>query len=221
MYLFDHNRMMFPHPRLSTKAGVLAYGGILNADVLFLAYNFGIFPWYNPDEPIIWWNPRPRYIIVPEEVKVSKSMRSYFNQNKYTVTYNQEFSRVIEYCRKINRKGQQGTWIDDDIVNAYTELHHRGYAMSVEVWEGKELVGGLYGVILGRVFFGESMFALRPNASKFGFITLARKLSDKGFILIDCQQPNPHLDSLGGRFIHAEDFEDVLRYNRTLTVEMM
>lgn len=141
-------------------------------------------------------------------------MRSYFNQGKFSVTYNQCFDQVLDFCKKITRKGEPGTWINNDIIQSYTELYNEGLAQSVEVWEGDKLVGGLYGVVLGKIFFGESMFSLKPNASKFGFITLARKLEEEGFYCIDCQIYNTHLESLGGEFISGENFLALLRTNR-------
>lgn len=214
MYYFLDNQVSFPHPETVRPSGILAMGGDLSADRLLLAYHFGIFPWYNNNEPILWWCPKPRYVIFPEKVNVPKSMNSYFNQKKYQVTYNKHFSDVVRFCQYTPRNGQDGTWINDDIVHAYNKLHESGNAMSVEVWEGGELVGGLYGVDLGKIFYGESMFSLKSNASKFGFISLARKLALEGYVVIDCQQPNPYLQSLGGEFITGDDFQTMLRKNR-------
>jgi leucyl/phenylalanyl-tRNA---protein transferase len=214
MYYYLDEGITFPHPDLVKPSGILAIAGDLSVERLLLAYNYGIFPWYNPNEPIIWWCPRPRYVIFPEKVKVAKSMNSYFNQNKFQVTYDQYFSSVIRYCQHVPRFGQDGTWINDEIVAAYTLLHEQGFALSVEVWDGDELAGGLYGVKIGKVFFGESMFSLKSNASKFGFISLARRLASEGFQVIDCQQPNPYLESLGGEFIPGDQFQDILRLNR-------
>ncbi len=216
MYYYLDKGITFPHPDVVKPSGILAISGDLSIDRLMLAYHYGIFPWYNTNEPIIWWCPRPRYVIFPEKVKVAKSMNSYFNQNKFQVTYNQHFATVMRYCQHIPRYDQDGTWINDDIVAAYTLLHEQGYAMSVEVWDGDELAGGLYGVMLGKVFYGESMFSLKSNASKYGFITLARRLASEGFEVIDCQQPNPYLASLGGEFISGQDFQRILYKNRML-----
>jgi leucyl/phenylalanyl-tRNA---protein transferase len=214
MQIVTESGLFFPHPEIATREGILALAGDLSIDRLLLAYNYGIFPWYNEGEPIIWWCPKPRFVIYPHEVKVAKSMRSYFNQQRYHVTYNQAFVEVISHCKGVDRKNQDGTWINDQIVEGYSHLHRSGYATSVEVWDGDELVGGLYGVNIGKVFFGESMFSLRPNASKFGFITLAIKLFEEGYDVIDCQQPNPYLTSLGGRFIEGAVFDSILRTNR-------
>lgn len=208
--------LFFPHPQLANREGILGIEGDLSIDRLILAYNFGIFPWYNEGDPIIWWCPSPRFVIFPDKVKVAKSMRPYFNNHRFEVTYNRFFSDIIHFCRYTERPGQEGTWITDEIIQAYIRLHEAGYATSVEVWEGHELVGGLYGVSIGKVFFGESMFSLRSNASKFGFITLARKLHEEGFMLIDCQQPNPYLASLGGEFISGDDFQGILGKNRMI-----
>jgi len=214
MYYYLDEEISFPHPNSVKPSGILAIGGDLTTDRLLLAYHYGVFPWYNDNEPIIWWCPKPRFVIFPDKVKVAKSMNTYFNQKKYSVTYNKNFADIIRYCQHSLRNGQNGTWINEDIVQAYTELHVLGYATSVEVWEGTELVGGLYGVQIGKVFYGESMFALKPNASKFGFISLARELAKNNFVVIDCQQPNPYLKSLGGEFIPSDSFQQILFQNR-------
>ena len=191
--------LVFPHPSLADPTGVLAIGGDLRPERLLLAYQNGIFPWFNPGEEIMWWSPDPRFVLFPDELKVSRSMRPYFNQQKFGLSYDQAFPEVMQSCQTVNRlaQGQLGTWITESMLEAYIHLHELGYAHSVEVWEGKELVGGLYGVALGKVFFGESMFAKRSNASKFGFISLVRRLKEEGYTLIDCQQETRHLGSLG------------------------
>ncbi len=214
MYYFLDDQISFPHPEAVKPSGILAIGSDLSVERLLLAYQFGIFPWYNDNEPVIWWCPKPRYVIFPNKVKVAKSMNSYFNQEKFQVTYNQHFTDVMRYCQHTIRNGHHGTWINEDIIQSYSKLNKLGYAVSVEVWEGSELVGGLYGVLINKVFFGESMFSLKSNASKFGFITLAIKLKEQGFYVIDCQQPNDHLASLGGDFISGSRFQDILRKNR-------
>lgn len=205
--------LFFPHPEQTTEEGILAVGGDLSVERLKLAYQWGIFPWYSADDPIIWWNPDPRYVIYPDKVKVAKSMRPYFNQRKFKVTYDKEFEKVIGYCQKIKREGQADTWITKEMKEAYIGLHEHGVAHSVEVWEGEELVGGLYGIALGKIFSGESMFSLKSNASKFGFISLARKLQKEGFWIIDCQQPNPYLASLGGQNIARKEYMQLIRKN--------
>lgn len=206
--------LWFPDVEESTEEGIVAMGGDLSAERLILAYSKGIFPWYSSDKsPILWWSPDPRFVLFPENLIVSKSMRPYFNQNKFKVTWDQNFEDVIKNCQKIDREDQLGTWITNKMLAAYIQLHKKGYAHSVEVWMGNELVGGLYGISLGKVFFGESMFAKVSNASKFGFISLVNQLKQKGFLLIDCQQETKHLESLGANTIKRKDFIDILNHN--------
>jgi leucyl/phenylalanyl-tRNA--protein transferase len=204
----------FPDVEESTEEGIVAVGGDLSVERLILAYTRGIFPWYSSDRsPILWWSPDPRFVLFPENLIVSKSMRPYFNQNKFKVTWDQNFEDVIKNCQKIDREDQPGTWITSKMLAAYIQLHKKGYAHSVEVWLENELVGGLYGISLGKVFFGESMFAKVSNASKFGFISLVNQLKQKGFLLIDCQQETKHLESLGANAIKRKDFIDILNDN--------
>ena len=206
--------LWFPDVEESTEEGIVAMGGDLSAERLILAYSKGIFPWYSSDKsPILWWSPDPRFVLFPENLIVSKSMRPYFNQNKFKVTWDQNFEDVIKNCQKIDREDQPGTWITSKMLAAYIQLHKKGYAHSVEVWLDNELVGGLYGISLGKVFFGESMFAKVSNASKFGFISLVNQLKQKGFLLIDCQQETKHLESLGANAIKRKDFIDILNHN--------
>ena len=206
--------LWFPDVEESTEEGIVAMGGDLSAERLILAYSKGIFPWYSSDKsPILWWSPDPRFVLFPENLIVSKSMRPYFNQNKFKVTWDQNFEDVIKNCQKIDREDQPGTWITSKMLAAYIQLHKKGYAHSVEVWLENELVGGLYGISLGKVFFGESMFAKVSNASKFGFISLVNQLKQKGFLLIDCQQETKHLESLGANAIKRKDFIDILNHN--------
>ncbi|MBK9563777.1 MAG: leucyl/phenylalanyl-tRNA--protein transferase [Saprospiraceae bacterium] len=214
MYYYLDDEISFPHPKAVKPSGILAIAGDLRFERLLLAYHYGIFPWYNEGEPIIWWCPNPRYVIFPERAKVPKSIKSYFNQNKYRVTYNQAFEEVIRNCQNHPRSGQNGTWINEDIVQSYINLHRMGYASSAEVWDDEILVGGLYGVHIGKVFYGESMFSKKSNASRFGFISLAQKLESEGFYIIDCQQPNAYLESLGGEFISGDEFQEILGKNR-------
>lgn len=205
----------FPDVEESTEEGIVAVGGDLSVERLILAYSRGIFPWYSSDRsPILWWSPNPRFVLFPENLIVSKSMRPYFNQNKFKVTWDQNFEDVIKNCQKIDREDQPGTWITSKMLAAYIQLHKKGYAHSVEVWLENELVGGLYGISLGKVFFGESMFAKVSNASKFGFISLVNQLKQKGFLLIDCQQETKHLESLGANAIKRKDFIDILNDNK-------
>ena len=199
---------------LADKNGILAIGGDLSPKRLLLAYQKGIFPWFNPEDPIVWWSPNPRFVLYPEKLKVHKSMRPYFNQKKFKVTYDKEFESVMLGCQQAKREGQSGgTWITEDMLEAYIYLHKLGYAHSVEVWKEETLVGGLYGIALGKVFFGESMFAEVSNASKFGFISLVRCLKEEGFSLIDCQQQTQHLASLGAEAIDRDLFLNLLKKN--------
>ncbi|PNQ75061.1 leucyl/phenylalanyl-tRNA--protein transferase [Hanstruepera neustonica] len=194
----------FPNPRLTDENGLLAIGGDLSVERLLIAYKMGIFPWFNDDEPILWWSPDPRFVLFPGKLKVSKSMKQVLRNSDFEVTVNQEFEEVISECSKIKRNGQGGTWITSGMIEAYSELHHMGFAKSVEVWLEGKLVGGLYGVDLGNgVFCGESMFSKVANASKVGFITYIQNTS---YGLIDCQVYTNHLASLGAEDISREDF---------------
>jgi leucyl/phenylalanyl-tRNA--protein transferase len=214
IFYIPDNQNIFPHPDLADKEGLLAIGGNLSTDSLITAYSFGIFPWYSENDPLVWWSPDPRFVLFPEKLKVSKSMRPYFNQNKYQISIDTKFEYIIRACSRIQRKGQKGTWITDAMYDAYIQLHKEGFAHSIEVWKDGKLAGGLYGVSLGKMFFGESMFSLLPNASKFGFISLVRLLISKGYQLIDCQQETPHLRSLGAEGITRKAFLHLLRQNR-------
>lgn len=211
--MITKSNLWFPNVEESSEEGIVAIGGDLSVERLILAYSKGIFPWYSDESPILWWSPDPRFVLFPSQLKISKSMRPLFNQNKFRVTFDQNFVEVIKNCQNISREDQPGTWITADMMKAYIKLHKKGYAHSVEVWQGKELVGGLYGVSLGKVFFGESMFAKVSNASKFGFITLVKHLKQKGFLLIDCQQETKHLESLGAAAIKRKDFIEFLNNN--------
>ena len=214
VFWLSEEDLEFPHPELANEDGILAIGGDLSPQRLIRAYSIGLFPWFNPEDPILWWSPDPRFVIFPSELKVAKSMRPYFNQQKYQLSFDTDFESVIRACQKAYRKGQNGgTWISEGMIDAYCKLHQKGIAHSVEVWDKGKLVGGLYGVSLGKVFFGESMFSLKSNASKFGFISLVRKLEEQGFWLIDCQQHTNHLESLGGRGIPRTTFLEFMRKN--------
>ncbi len=203
----------FPSPTLATEEGILAVGGDLSPERLLTAYRMGIFPWFNEGEPIAWWSPDPRMVLFPSELKVSKSMRPYFNQQKFRVTFDQAFETVMQHCQAPRNRQWGGTWITNDMLEAYCTLHELGFAHSVEVWQDKELVGGLYGISLGKCFYGESMFALVSNASKFGFISLVKKLESFGFWLVDCQQQTHHLGRLGARAIERSAFLEILKKN--------
>ncbi len=200
-------RLWFPDVEGCDSSGIVAVGGDLSPARLLLAYRKGIFPWFNADEPILWWSPDPRFVLFPQELKIARSMRPYFNQRRFTISLDTCFEAVMQACGRQYRPGQQGTWITDEMIAAYHALHQLGYAHSVEVWdEAGQLVGGLYGVATGAVFFGESMFAKVSNASKFGFIALVQRLHRLGFRLIDCQQETRHLASLGARAIPRREF---------------
>jgi len=204
----------FPPPDQANFWGVLAVGGDLSVNRLARAYRDGIFPWYSEGEPIQWWSPNPRVVLFPDVVKVSKSMNPYSNQKKFGLSFDRAFREVIYACQNTPRGGQTGTWITNAMLEAFCAFHEAGYAHSVEVWDGEILVGGLYGVAIGKVFFGESMFSNKTNASKFGFISLVRTLRDRGFTLIDCQVPTSHLESLGARELPREKFLALLQSNR-------
>ena len=210
MYLLSED-LVFPSAHLADKQGLLAIGGDLSPERLLLAYNSGIFPWYNQGEPIIWYSPDPRMVLFPKNLKISKSMKQIIRKNKFRATLNQNFSEVIANCKNSYREGQGGTWITHEMEQAYINLHKLGVAKSVEVWEGNELVGGLYGIDLGHVFCGESMFSKKSNASKFAFIYLVQKLEKEKYNLIDCQVYNEHLASLGADEIPRSEFLTYLK----------
>ena len=191
--------------------GLLAFGGDLSAERLLLAYSSGIFPWFSQAEPIMWWSPNPRMVLFLDELIVSKSMRNILNRNSFKVTFNQNFRDVISNCQNIERDGQNGTWITNDMIEAYCKMHELGIAKSVEVWQDEVLVGGLYGIDLGYIFCGESMFSKVSNASKVAFITLVHQLKVENYKLLDCQVYNPHLESLGCREIERVDFMKILK----------
>lgn len=204
---FLTDELYFPPVENATSEGLLAVGGDLSSERLLLAYRNGIFPWYNDDDSIIlWWSPDPRMILYPDKIKISKSMRKVIRDQKFRLTVNQSFQKVIEHCSTVKREGQEGTWITEAMQLAYLDLHRKGFAKSYEVWEDGDLVGGLYGVDLGHVFCGESMFSLRSNASKFAFIELAKELHKKNYLFIDCQMYTDHLASLGAEEIPRQDF---------------
>lgn len=208
-----NTKIEFPNVNEASPEGILAVGGDLSPERLLLAYKSGIFPWFNDDEPIFWWAPNPRMVLFPDELIVSKSMRNILNRNIFTVTFNQNFKDVISNCQKIKRDGQNGTWITNDMIEAYCKLHELGIAKSVEVWQNDELVGGLYGIDLGHVFCGESMFSKVSNASKVAFIALVNQLKKDNYKLLDCQVYNEHLESLGCREIERDDFMKILKNN--------
>lgn len=202
--------IIFPNPDLSEEDGLLAIGGDLSLERLILAYSNGIFPWYNKGEPILWWCPKPRFIIIPEEIRISKSMKKIIKKEEFEVTFNNNFVGVISNCKNLRENNDGGTWITDDMKNAYINLYNNGYAMSVETFLNDELVGGLYGVKIGKCFFGESMFSKVSNASKIALIKLTEKLHNEGFIFIDCQMHTNHLESMGGKYVDWDSFKNLL-----------
>ena len=210
MHLLN-NEIAFPDPSTADAEGLVAIGGDLSVERLLLAYKMGIFPWYNEDEPILWWSPDPRCVLFPDKLKISKSMKPVINKGAFRFTMNRSFKEVVTLCKTIKRKEEQGTWINTYIVEAYTQLHEKGFALSAETWFEGKLVGGLYGVKMGKVFYGESMFSAMPNASKFAFIQMVQKLQKEGLQLIDCQIKSEHLMSLGAELVSRETFNDMLK----------
>ncbi len=212
MYLLN-KELHFPPVEMADEDGLLAIGGDLSTERLLLAYRSGIFPWYNEDEPICWWSPNPRFVLYPEGIKISSSMRTVLQNGKYRFTTNRAFTQVIENCKTATRKDQDGTWISPAMKKAYTILHELGYAHSAEAWQDGKLIGGLYGIRLGNIFFGESMFSHQSNASKFAFINYVQLLVKENVQLIDCQLHTDHLESLGARMISRELFTQILAAN--------
>ena len=202
----------FPHVDFALREpdGLLAAGGDLSTARLLTAYRSGIFPWYEQGQPILWWSPDPRCVLSPSEFHVSRRLRQYVNRSTLSLTFNRAFDEVIKSCAG-RRKSQQGTWITADLMSAFRQLHADGWAHSVEVWDGEELVGGIYGLSIGRVFFGESMFSHQDNASKFAMLGLCSILVKNDFELLDCQVLSPHLLTLGARLITRAEFSEILR----------
>ncbi|MGB3066475.1 leucyl/phenylalanyl-tRNA--protein transferase [Sphingobacterium thalpophilum] len=207
VFELDSKRLEFPHPSYAEEDGLLAIGGDLSAERLLLAYSNGIFPWFSDETPILWYAPDPRFVIYPDKIKISKSMASLMRKNIFSITIDQHFGQVIQHCASIQRKGQHGTWITRDMMEAYTLLFEKGYAHSIEVWKDSSLVGGLYGVLINGVFCGESMFSKEANASKAALIYLAQEIELK---LIDCQFHTPHLASMGGEFLSLSNYLTIL-----------
>jgi leucyl/phenylalanyl-tRNA---protein transferase len=199
----------FPSVEEAMSDGLLAIGGDLKVERLLLAYKKGIFPWYDGDTPL-WWCPNPRFVLFPDDLKISKSMKNILKKNVFQFTINKAFNEVIENCKTLPRKDQDGTWIKDEVKAAYIKLHELGHAHSAEAWQNGKLVGGLYGVKLGKIFFGESMFSAESNASKFAFINYVQQLIKEGIVLIDCQVYTEHLESLGAKFIMRQQFTKII-----------
>lgn len=212
MVLLDPNEISFPDPELmNSESGLLAVGGDLSPERLLFAYQIGLFPWYNEGEEILWWCPNPRFVLFPDEVRISKSMKKILRDGVFTFTENKCFRKVMLHCKNTYRKGQDGTWISDELIDSFTKLHEHGFAKSFEVWQNEELVGGFYGVQIGNVFCGESMFAKVSNASKAGFLNFI--LQSKDLELIDCQIHSEHLESLGARMIPKLEYLNILKRN--------
>ncbi|MES2332913.1 MAG: leucyl/phenylalanyl-tRNA--protein transferase [Bacteroidota bacterium] len=211
LYALDSS-LWFPPVEDALEDGLLAMGGDVSVERLKLAYQQGIFPWYDGDTPL-WWSPDPRFVLFPEKLKVSKSMEVLIKKNTFHFTVNQAFSQVISNCKKLQRKGQDGTWITDELESSINKLHELGIAHSAEAWLNDELVGGLYGLRMGRLFFGESMFSKVSNASKFAFIKYVRQLQNENVFLIDCQVYTEHLESLGAEMIGRKEFMEAIRLN--------
>ena len=198
--------MYFPPVSQANKEGFLAFGGDLSTERLLLAYRSGIFPWYNEDEPIIWWSPDPRCVLFTNKLRISKSMQQVIKKGTFRFSMNEAFAQVIKCCQQTKRKDDNGTWLNNEMIEAYNSLHQQGFAYSAECWLGDELVGGLYGIKLENVFCGESMFSLKSNASKFAFIHFVNYIKVEGIEVVDCQISNPHLDSLGAEMIPRSQF---------------
>jgi len=205
-YTFPPENNIFPDPELADEEGFLATGGDLEITTLLMAYSRGIFPWYSEDTPILWWSPHPRMVLFPKHLKVSKSLRQTINRNLYTVSFDMDFPSVIQYCARVPRKDQPGTWLTTEMQSAYIDFHEAGFAHSVETYKDGKLAGGLYGVSLGKAFFGESMFHLERDASKLALYFLVQKLLEWEFDFIDVQISSSHMYSLGAREISRPDF---------------
>lgn len=202
--------LVFPPPQMADKNGLLAVGGDLGEKRLLLAYSKGIFPWFSENSPILWWSPDPRLILLPKNIKVTRSLRQIISRDVFSVTIDNAFDMVLRHCADIHREKDSGTWITEEMITAYSRLHASGYAHSIETWHEGELVGGLYGVALGKAFFGESMFSRKSNASKVALAWLARLLNEWEYRFIDCQVTSKHLISLGAREMHRTRFLKML-----------
>ncbi|TFG80932.1 MAG: leucyl/phenylalanyl-tRNA--protein transferase [Spirochaetales bacterium] len=202
----ENEAFRFPDPSAAASDRPLCAGGNLSPGMLLSAYAQGVFPWFSPDDPILWWNPDPRFILLPTELHISGTMRKILKKNPFSLRLDTAFAEVIHACAAVPRAGQSGTWITDDIMEAYIIMHGLGYAHSVEAWKDDSLVGGLYGISLGSAFFGESMFSIEPNASKAAFIPLVLCLADRGFSLVDSQVRTRHVASLGGKEVPRSEY---------------
>ena len=204
------NKLIFPSAELAEDNGLLAVGGDLSPERLLLAYRNGIFPWYSEGDPILWWSPSPRLVIFPADFKIPKRLSRLMRQEKFSITIDHAFRQVIAACASTDKRREKGTWITNDMLVAYCQLHDKGYAHSIECWLDDELTGGLYGISLGGIFFGESMFSAQPNSSKIALVHLLKKMQEWDFDLIDCQMKTEHLMQFGAREISGTDFREIL-----------
>lgn len=209
VFRLSEEKITFPNPTLARDDGLLAVGGDLCVERLLLAYTHGIFPWYNPGDEIMWWCPKERFVIFPNEIHISHSMRKYMKKHEFRVVLNRDFADTMHRCR-VKREFNEGTWISDEMEEAYYRLNEEGFAVSVEVFEDGELAGGFYGVSIGKCFFGESMFSEKENGSKTALIAFAQLLDKNDFLFIDCQFHTEHLESMGGRYISWEEYDRML-----------
>lgn len=209
VYRLSEKEISFPDPVLAEDNGLLAVGGDLSMERLLLAYTYGIFPWYNPEDEIMWWCPKKRFLIFPGEIHVSRSMKKYMKKHDIKLCLNRDFRDTMHRCR-MKRENAEGTWITDEMEEAYCRLNEKGWAVSVEAFEDGKLAGGLYGVSIGKCFFGESMFSEKENGSKTALIALAQILEENGFLFIDCQFHTEHLESMGGRYVPWEEYNKML-----------
>ena len=210
VYRLNEGEITFPNPMYARRDGLLAVGGDLSVERLLLAYAHGIFPWYEPGDEILWWCPKERFVIFPREIHVSRSMNKHMKKHDLRFQLNRDFGDTMHRCR-VKREFAEGTWISDEMEEAYCLLHQAGHAASLEAYQDGQLAGGLYGVVLGRCFFGESMFSEMENGSKLALIALARLLEQRGFLFIDCQFHTEHLESMGGRYISWEEYDKLLQ----------
>ncbi|WP_026897625.1 leucyl/phenylalanyl-tRNA--protein transferase [Daejeonella oryzae] len=208
IYRLDEKEIWFPKPELADEDGLLAVGGDLSPERLLLAYSHGIFPWFSEETPILWYAPHERFVLFPDKIRISSSMKQVIRRKRFRITYDQNFPDVIRACASANRKDEPGTWITPDMIEAYIQLHEMGFAHSIEIWEGNKLAGGLYGVALNGVFCGESMFSQVSNASKMAMIALCE---NKKYRMIDCQMHTSHLESMGAEFISQKDYLTILQ----------
>ena len=209
VFRLSEEKITFPNPTLAREDGLLAVGGDLCVERLLLAYTHGIFPWYNPGDEIMWWCPKKRFVIFPKEIHISHSMRKYMKKHEFRIALNRDFADTMHRCR-VKREFNEGTWISDEMEEAYHCLNEEGFAVSVEVFEDGELAGGFYGVSIGKCFFGESMFSEKENGSKTALIVFAQLLEKNDFLFIDCQFHTEHLESMGGRYISWEEYDHML-----------